>query len=502
MLVHLRKRIGFLLVLGTNCLPVVSAYAQGIDIMHSAVAYNLRGNISSDNQGGRYHYNAFNQLTEDQVASTGTLSYDYYASGLQAKAYLASPSVAAQYRYYDAQGVRVNSAQGSKLSAYLFAYNVVLRSYHHANIQLYMRNRHDSVIGVLTHTSTYAKQYTVYGQSTIATRQQRADHMVNDLASNPLGYGNYPYDPVSRLYYLRARYYRPRLAAAFLSADSFVFNSTGVKYHINNGYAYGNNTPLMGLDPSGHVEVEFEGNVLSKESFIARNTVVGHEFSQDSVRFNYKHYFAYNPTTMKYERSIYVSMLPRDEVFGPICQDVWANEIMSFLSVDDAANFLYAMKILPELNVSVPLSWQHFEIKNFMGQEAQELIVGHIIDRIKQSYKIMPKASIFDPDFGKEERLAEVESQLSVGGSWKLQDTDQDTLGFTKEYDSGVHQTFKGVDAGKVTLSVAVREKMMSSAIAKIRKIEPKIEYYEFRTNLTTEKLGVKKGYQFLGFSS
>ncbi|WP_235842402.1 RHS repeat-associated core domain-containing protein [Cysteiniphilum halobium] len=55
------------------------------------------------------------------------------------------------------------------------------------------------------------------------------------------------FDPLTGLYYLKARDYDPSLRS-FIQADSYAFNNQG----LINGYFYGNNNPLMGVDPSGH----------------------------------------------------------------------------------------------------------------------------------------------------------------------------------------------------------------------------------------------------------
>ncbi|MEC1539526.1 RHS repeat-associated core domain-containing protein [Bacillus subtilis] len=87
----------------------------------------------------------------------------------------------------------------------------------------------------------------VNGTSPITTTtKNEASYEAKD---NRYRYAGYQYDEETCLYYLMARYYEPR-NAVFLSLDPDP-GSDGDSLD-QNGYAYGNNNPVMNVDPDGH----------------------------------------------------------------------------------------------------------------------------------------------------------------------------------------------------------------------------------------------------------
>lgn len=68
-------------------------------------------------------------------------------------------------------------------------------------------------------------------------------------ADNPFGYAGYMYDKEIGMYYLIARYYNPE-HGVFLSVDP---DPGDEDYPVTmNGYTYGDNNPVMMVDPDGH----------------------------------------------------------------------------------------------------------------------------------------------------------------------------------------------------------------------------------------------------------
>nr|WP_256217158.1 RHS repeat-associated core domain-containing protein [Bacillus sp. 491mf] len=68
-------------------------------------------------------------------------------------------------------------------------------------------------------------------------------------AENPFGYAGYMYDKEIGMYYLIARYYNPT-HGVFLSVDPDPGDEDDPI--TQNGYTYGNNNPVMMVDPDGH----------------------------------------------------------------------------------------------------------------------------------------------------------------------------------------------------------------------------------------------------------
>ena len=69
---------------------------------------------------------------------------------------------------------------------------------------------------------------------------------------NPIRYCGYYYDTDTGFYYLQSRYYDPSIGR-FINADQFA--STGQDFLGYNMFAYCNNNPVVGFDPSGHFDL-------------------------------------------------------------------------------------------------------------------------------------------------------------------------------------------------------------------------------------------------------
>jgi len=92
--------------------------------------------------------------------------------------------------------------------------------------------------------------YTAYGvptsySSTSVNSTLKTQNSTLSLSSNPYTYSNYYTDSESGNYYLNARYYDPTLGI-FLTSDT---------YNLPNRYMYVNGNPVMGVDPTGHVNL-------------------------------------------------------------------------------------------------------------------------------------------------------------------------------------------------------------------------------------------------------
>ncbi|WP_119329426.1 RHS repeat-associated core domain-containing protein [Cysteiniphilum halobium] len=246
--------------MGMSCLLITQSMAYSLDsiksinnqsvnhqrvLVSSAIHYNANGNMSTDNKGSSFSYNAANALTQVSLASGAKESEYYYANGLRA---VARSNTQVLVHYYSRNNALLNSSDGTQQSsAYLIANNVAVRSVN-GNATVLLHNRHGSVIAQLGDKPQFY-QYSVYGVQRTEDGGQRTENGSDtlDLATNPLRYSGYMFDPLTGLYYLKARDYDPNLRS-FIQADSYAFNNQG----LINGYFYGNNNPLMGVDPSGH----------------------------------------------------------------------------------------------------------------------------------------------------------------------------------------------------------------------------------------------------------
>lgn len=197
------------------------------------VAYTLFGNMVIPNHHALY--NPINQLI--LTTNPSSTDYTYFANHLLASAYQGTHK---NYYYYNHQ---LQRQQG------LIAYLPILISTHQTP-SLYVNNRHHSIILSMSSTHIVVKQFSPYG---IALLPQKTPY-------NPLGYSGYQHDAFSHLYLLANRDYAPRYRT-FLSRDT---------QDLPNRYQYGNDNPLMGRDPSGHVfEIEEAKTILSEATGVA-----------------------------------------------------------------------------------------------------------------------------------------------------------------------------------------------------------------------------------------
>ncbi|WP_119327945.1 RHS repeat-associated core domain-containing protein [Cysteiniphilum halobium] len=293
----------------------------------SAIQYDATGDLARDNKNIQYSYNSANQLTQIKLASGSGESYYYYSNGLRAVIHSNNRTLV---HYYSRHGQLLNSTDGIQSSAYLIANTVSVRSIDGTAITL-LHNRHGSVIGQLSNKPQFY-QYGVYGVQKTEGRGQKAENGSEslNLATNPLRYSGYMFDPLTGLYYLKARDYDPSLRS-FMQADSYAFNSDG----LINGYFYGNNNPLMGIDLSGHV---FE--TLAKTAL----TIDGVDLSKTEPVENNDDFNVDQQTAQSTQWSPGDQMLPEDTRFiRTLKGGGYAQEIRIF---KDAQNNEWALKIM------------------------------------------------------------------------------------------------------------------------------------------------------------
>ena len=184
-------------------------------------------------------------LTEDGTTWTNT----YNADGLRIK----RTDGTTDYIYYYAGGqlVRIEigdksislsyDASGMPMSLYYGGSNVEAGNYY------YVTNLQGDVVAILDDTGTAVVTYAYDAWGRIISV---GGSMAGTLGvHNPLRYRGYVYDQETGLYYLQSRHYDPEMGR-FLNADAFA--STGQGLAGSNMFAYCNNCPVIGYDPTGH----------------------------------------------------------------------------------------------------------------------------------------------------------------------------------------------------------------------------------------------------------
>ena len=95
--------------------------------------------------------------------------------------------------------------------------------------------------------------YDAWGNCTVTVVSESTTLEKNVVRSyNPFRYRGYYYDTETGLYYLQSRYYNPAWGR-FLNEDGYISTGTGLLGY--NMYAYCNNNPVMGYDPTGYGDV-------------------------------------------------------------------------------------------------------------------------------------------------------------------------------------------------------------------------------------------------------
>lgn len=212
-----------------------------------SISYDKNGNRTSDGKF-TYTWDAEDNLTavtkkgEDKPFATYT--YDEKGNRIQK-----TVNGNVTNYFYDGDSLNVlyeTDAENNVTKSYTYGDSGQLLSYtENGKKYFYHYNAHGDVIAISDSTGkTVAKyQYDAWGNP---TKTEASD----EVKDNRYRYAGYQYDEETGLYYLMARYYEPR-NGVFLSLDPDP-GSEGDSLD-QNGYAYGNNNPVMNVDPDGHL---------------------------------------------------------------------------------------------------------------------------------------------------------------------------------------------------------------------------------------------------------
>ena len=111
----------------------------------------------------------------------------------------------------------------------------------------YIKDILENIIGIIDQERNVVVyyRYDAYG------KLLQEDIKINNLASkyNDILYKGYVYDRESELYYLKSRYYSPRIGRFIIMDEVSYVNPKDI--NGLNLYAYCNNNPIMYYDPSG-----------------------------------------------------------------------------------------------------------------------------------------------------------------------------------------------------------------------------------------------------------
>ncbi len=203
--------------------------------MSVSYTYDANGNTLTERTNGAvsatYAYDAENKLISYTAGNVG-YTYGYYPSGLRRTktGRNAATNAVISTNTYVWDG---NNLVKDNSDTYRYGLTVISR-----NNTYYLHDTHGNVVGIANASGGMSKTY-AYDAFGV-----ELSPVSND--ANPFRYSGKYFDAESGDYYLRARYYNPRLGR-FLTEDP--------AHDGNNWYVYCNNNPVKYVDPSGKIAV-------------------------------------------------------------------------------------------------------------------------------------------------------------------------------------------------------------------------------------------------------
>lgn len=215
----------------------------------SAISRDDLGNVTNDSIWN-YQWQSGRQL-ESMENETTNISYKYNIDGLRTyKSVFNAPDDITEYNYIWANkllvGMEVSDTSGLK-NTLRFLYEAgspIGFILNETTPYLYEKNLSGDICGIIDQNgATVASyEYDAWGNELTAS----GDNTI--LSLNPFTYRGYQFDRETGLYYLQSRYFNPQWCQ-FINADTNLDTQTSIIG--TNIFAYCDNNPVMGVDPTG-----------------------------------------------------------------------------------------------------------------------------------------------------------------------------------------------------------------------------------------------------------
>lgn len=233
--------------------------------MEELYRYNQRNELTTYSRDGKvtgFEYDKAGNLLRDDKAE-----YAYDAFGRTVKVETFSGEI--QINRYDAEGLRHEMEENGKLVSFIFRGTEIVAEETKEDRVRYIRSGE-----LLASDAESARTYYHYasdemgsithvtGEESVLNRYEYDAWgnpvVCEETAENRFKFNGQQYDPVSRQYYLRARYYNP-VIGRFTQEDTY--RGDGL-----NLYAYCANNPVYYVDPSGHICETVAKDIMKKRA--------------------------------------------------------------------------------------------------------------------------------------------------------------------------------------------------------------------------------------------
>ena len=232
----------------------------------------ISGNPTRYHNGSEYTF-TWQQGRQLATAAKGStnISYTYDMAGVRSSKTVGSTT----YKYDTLSGKVMRQSWGSNVIDFVYDENnqpYAMR--YNGTVYYYVLNVQGDVVGLLNANGAIAVEYTYdpWGKllniNTHGSTPTMYVQYSTAAEANPLRYRGYYYDTETGFYYLQSRYYDPAICR-FINADTYATTDADGLLSTNM-FAYCENNPVMGTDPTGEwvVQAAVIGAVIDVATYL------------------------------------------------------------------------------------------------------------------------------------------------------------------------------------------------------------------------------------------